>query len=156
MGATDEDGQPVPADHATISLRTCKTGGKFVETFILEGRAGQIESMKLQNDALSQLFPLNVGGEVGKIRNACSFIRDQDDALQKISCQNFVIPINNVNTAVVDNLIYDLTSEVRLEATGTVYQLGKPRLSTYVKIENNKAPVLLINDLDSEPQQTPQ
>jgi len=129
------------ADNATIALRTCKSNGQFIEAFILTWKNGNLADMKIKDDALRELFPQMVGGEVGKINEACQFNKNDKGSVRSVYCQNLSVPINDVDTAVLDTLNYDLDGANRLEVVGSIYEMGKLKLMIHFKTDKNGVPL---------------
>lgn len=127
MQALPESPAKSDDQRAIVSLKTCSTGGKFVDTFVLHGDAvGGLNSFGIVADAIRNFFPDDDRGEIGKIKNHCTFERNFTGAFQRMTCTDLPLTVNNVKVAVVDTLTYDVDNATTLEAYFRLFEKGVP------------------------------
>lgn len=147
----DESQEPKQAigEKLSYSLKTCASEGKYVEAVVAEWVGSTLE-IKLINKNLETIFNDLVLAETMK-SSTCKIKQGQKKIIDTISCENFDVKISSSETAHIKNMIFRNSDDVRFESLADIFENGKVKASSDIKVFSNGEVKFDLKKVDQNP-----
>ena len=136
--ANATSGDPAGSDQAVISLKTCQSAEKYVDTFLVNSDGSEL-SLSIKPEALKALFAGDHSSDVGRVLAACDFAKGADDQISGVKCSNLSVGISPTESILVTDMAYSEQAPVRLSLNGQIYGAEGLKGTVFLKIDQSGA-----------------
>ena len=119
----------------TYSFRSCASEEKYLVAVEANWIGSNLE-IKLNNENLETIFKDIVVNEVLK-DSACRITQDSEKIIDTIHCSNIKVQLSNSEDAMVNDMIFNNSGEVRFEANADIFENARKKATSEITVLAN-------------------